>query len=90
MPKTKPDLTVQEQDHVRTVLRACWLRFGGREQLAGLLGIHGGSVKRAVHDGTVTVMMAFKLSRLLETSFDELLAGRYRLPGPCPHCGRDD
>jgi plasmid maintenance system antidote protein VapI len=37
---------------------------------------------------SITPTMAFRVARLANASFDDLLAGQVVPPGTCPHCGR--
>jgi plasmid maintenance system antidote protein VapI len=83
------DLTKEEQEHVRAALRFLAVRFGTMGMMAKALHFQVDTLRHAM-DGkeSVSPTMAFRLARLAAVGVDDLLAGRYPVPGTCPHCGR--
>ena len=89
MSRAKLELTMDEQEHVRVALLAYCARTGTREVVASLVGVHAATLTAVLtRKAPVTAAMTFRVARLLEASIDELIAGRYHPPGPCPYCGR--
>lgn len=82
------DLTLKEQQHVRTALRFLRLRIGGWEPLAKGLGFQWDTVQKvATGMRSVTASMALRVARLADAPVDDLLAGRWLSPRTCRHCG---
>lgn len=82
------DLTDAEQHNVRVALRALRHRFGTWAALADVLRYKPDSVKKATYGGDrITPTIAFRVARLVDAGIDDLLAGKFRLPGQCPTCG---
>jgi hypothetical protein len=84
------DLTIEEQEHVRSALHYLRLRFGGWSPLARVLHfeettlVHVGKGRRGV-----SAPMAFRIARLVKVKIDDLLAGGFPAVGVCPRCGYD-
>lgn len=82
------DLTDAEQRNVRVALRALRYRFKTWAAVADVLRYRPESLKKtAVGADPITPTVAFRVARLVEVGIDDLLAGKYRLPGQCPTCG---
>lgn len=81
------DLTITEQNHVRTALRYLRRRTGAWVIVAEALHLAPDTIEKTVNGRRpVTASMVFRVARLLDASVDDLLAGRF-LPGACPRCG---
>ncbi len=81
------DLTLTEQRHVRTALKALRRRAGAFKPLAEALHFGAETIRKTMYGRQpVTANMAFRVARLAGVPIDDLLAGRY-LPGACPRCG---
>jgi hypothetical protein len=81
------DLTREEQVRVRAALRFLRTRFGGWIPLAETLRFQPRTLTNIVKGRTVTPLLAFRLSRFVNVSLDDLLAGRFPAVGACPYCG---
>lgn len=87
----KPDdLTKPEQENVRTALRGLVLKLGTRERTYKVLRLHEETFRLMMGGAAVTSSMAIRTARVLKTSVDDLLEGRYRPSGRCPYCGRHE
>jgi hypothetical protein len=77
------------QEHVRAAMRFLAVRFGNLGMMAKALRFQRDTLRR-VMDGkqNVSAVMAFRLARTAAVGVDDLLMGRYPVPGMCPHCGR--
>lgn len=84
-----PKLTPAEQANTMAALRFLRTRVGTWRLLAGALGLHACSV-RNIKKGLkgVSLNVAFRVSRLAQVPFDDVVKGRWPAPGMCPHCGR--
>lgn len=81
------DLTITEQQHVRTAMRHLRRRLQGWTPVAHALHLAPYTVQNVVYGKRpVTASVALRVARLLDSSVDDLLAGRF-LPGACPRCG---
>jgi DNA-binding XRE family transcriptional regulator len=84
-----PKLTAEEQTHTLAALRFLHERVGNWRTLAKALGFEKTTmfnVKKGVNE--VSINMAYRVSRLAGVAFDDVVTGRYPVPGTCPHCGR--
>jgi hypothetical protein len=82
------DLTLKEQKAVRVVLRMLRLRVGGWAPLSKALHFEADTLEKVASGRrAVGARMAFIVSRFVDVSMDELLAGKYVPEGTCPHCG---
>jgi hypothetical protein len=85
----KPDLTKEEQEHVRAAVRFLAIKCGTLKLLSAALGGPKGLFGSVGLDRQeMTASIAVRLSRLAQVSVDDMLAGRYPVNGMCPHCGR--
>lgn len=83
-----PDLTAQEQTHVRTALKFLRLRCGTWAVTAKALRLGESTIADVAAGRRVaSALLAFRVARLAKVGVDDLLAGRYPAPGTCPHCG---
>lgn len=81
------DLTLTEQKHVCTALRALRRKLGTWAPVADALHFSPDTVRKVIGGRyPVTASMAFRVARLAGVSVDDLVAGRY-LQGACPRCG---
>lgn len=81
------DLTLTEQNHVRTALRYLRRHIGGWTAVAAALNFTANTVYNVVRGtNAVSATMAFRVARLVGVTVDDLLAGRC-LPDACPRCG---
>jgi hypothetical protein len=82
-------LTTEEQRHTLAALHFLRLRFGTWVLLAKALGFERSTMKnvtKGVND--VSVNMAYRVAKLSGAAFDDVVTGRWPVPGTCPHCGR--
>ena len=87
--RRSPDLTLQDQENVRTALRFPAKRFGGYTALAKAMGAHRETVQRLARNArTVTAGLALRLARVAGVPVEDLLSGAWPKAGACPHCGR--
>ncbi|MGO8993849.1 MAG: transcriptional regulator [Polyangiaceae bacterium] len=85
----RPDLTPEEQAHIRAALRVLRQRLGGYVPLAAALGVNAKSLKDAgAPSGKPGVGLALRASRLAGVPMEDVLSGSWPRPGSCPHCGR--
>lgn len=81
------DLTITEQNHVRTALRYLRRRVGAWASVADALHFAPNTIEKVASGRlSVTASMALRVARLLDTSVEALIEGRF-LPGACPRCG---
>jgi len=81
------DLTAKEQASVRIALRFLRTRCGTWEALWKALRFSKATMRRTIDGGEVSASMAVRVARLAGVGVDDVLTGRYPLPGTCPHCG---
>lgn len=82
------DLTAKEQGNVRVALRVLAARAGNRKALAKVLRYEVNTIRHVLDDKvTVSVNLAFRVSRLAGVTLDDLLAGKYPPAGICRKCG---
>jgi hypothetical protein len=81
------DLTAREQEHARTALRFLRTRTGA-DTLAKALKADKKTLARVINGVTpVSASVAVRVARLAGVGVDDVLTGRYPLPGTCAHCG---
>lgn len=80
------DLTLTEQKHVRTALRYLRRRIGTWAAVSDAVKMAPKSLENVMAGRTITASLALRVARVLDASFDDLLAGHF-LPGACPRCG---
>lgn len=83
-----PDLSPDQQMHVRNALQYARTRFDSWSTLAKLLGMNDtvlGDVRVGKRD--VGVVLTFRLAKILGVGVDALLAETWAEPGMCPRCG---
>ena len=81
-------LTAEEQQNVRAALRFLHIRFGTWQTLAKALRFKRTRLVEATSGReVVSADLVLRVARLVEVPFDDVAAGRYPLPGTCPHCG---
>lgn len=82
------DLTTEEQEHVRRAMQFLRVRCGGWAQVATMLRFKRSTVTDAgLGHGPVSASMAFRVARLAAVTVDDVITGKFPLPGTCPHCG---
>jgi hypothetical protein len=84
-----PRLTPDEQQHTMKALHFLRTRFGTWALLAKALRFERltmRKVKKGIN--RVSVNMAYRAARLAGVPFDDVVTGRWPVPGTCPHCGR--
>ena len=82
------DLTETEQAHVRTALLYLRLKVGTWAPLAKALHMEPESIGKIVTGKrNVTASLALRVARMVEVTFDDLVAGRYLPARTCPRCG---
>jgi hypothetical protein len=84
----EPDLTSQEQAHVRAALQFLRERCGGWAPVAKMLGLKDTSVANVANgQKVVSASVAVRVARMASVGVDELFAGKFPAPGTCPRCG---
>jgi hypothetical protein len=82
------DLTPQEQANVQAAVRFMRARLGVTK-LAEALKTTTKTVKRASSvRGKPSAGLAIRVARLADVPVEDVLAGRWPVPGGCRHCGR--
>lgn len=85
----RPELTAEETTHVRAAIVFLRQRRGGWRQLAEAMGVNEKTLSNTATVGkTISAAMAIRAARVAEVSTDDVLEGRFPLPGACPVCGR--
>jgi len=87
--RSPPPLTVQEQANVRRAIRYLRARLGTWVAVARAVRLKRATVRRLRDGGRVRYYVARNVARLAAVQVDDLKAGRFPLPGTCPHCGRE-
>jgi hypothetical protein len=82
------DLTPAEQENVRVALRFLARRHGDLSKLAKAMRADRTAVQRASGGRAVSAGIALRAARVAGVSVEDVLAGRFPVPGTCPHCGR--
>ena len=84
----KSDLTAEEQKNVIEAIKVMRIRLGNTELLAKALRFKMDSLRAVIHGhDAVSALMVLRVARLIGIGLDDLLAGKYPVPGMCPHCG---
>ena len=86
-PMPRGDLTVEEQEHTRAALRFMRARLGSWDRLAKMLRVGVGPLKH-IAKLPVSAGLAVRAARFAGVPVDDVLSGRFPVPGTCPHCGR--
>jgi hypothetical protein len=82
------DLTTQEQTNIRTALKFLRGRFGTWELVAKALRFGDSTVGNVIHGhNAASVVVAFRIARLVKVPVDDVISGKFPAPGTCPHCG---
>lgn len=82
------ELTEEEQEHVRAVLRVLRVRLGTRRSVERALPLsHDVMLGVAAGRRTVTPMVAFRVARAFDAPIGAVLTGAALPPGTCRHCG---
>lgn len=85
----KSDMTQQEQTNVRSALRFLRNQCGTWAMLGRALKFHGLSLSNAACGHlAVSPTLAFRVARFAQVGVDDVLMGRFPVPGTCPYCGR--
>jgi hypothetical protein len=81
------DLTTKEQGNVRTALLFLRTRTGA-DTLSKVLKADRAYLRRIIagHD-PVSASVAVRVARVAGVGVDDVLTGKYPLPGTCAHCG---
>lgn len=83
-------LTADEQNNVRTALKFLRLRFGTVALVGSALKLRPDMISEMLSGRkSVNAETTLRLARFAQIGLDDLLAGKYPVPGTCPHCGRD-
>jgi hypothetical protein len=81
------DLTPEEQANVRKALRVLRIRIGTNRQLAEAMGANLSTLRSAIRT-KVSGGIAIRAARVAGVPVDDLLTGKWPVPGCCPMCGR--
>jgi hypothetical protein len=88
MKDSASDLTADEQKHVVEALKVLRIRAGNTALLAKALRFKMDSLRGVILGrDAVSPLMVLRVARLIGIGLDDLLAGKYPVPGMCPHCG---
>lgn len=87
-PMPRGDLTADEQANVRAAMRFMRKRSGGWAALAKALRCTDSVLVRVAGGKLVSAGLAVRLARFAGVPVDDVLSGRFPVPGACPHCGR--
>lgn len=82
------DLSAQEQTHVRAALRFVRLRYGGWAPVSKMLRFNETTLSgMATGQRPPSVVLAFRIAKLVKVPVDDVFGGRFPPQGTCPHCG---
>lgn len=81
------DMTPQEIANVRAALRFLQVRCGGWDALGKAIRARGGTLAYQMTKQAPTGGLAIRLARFAGVPVDDVLNGRFPVPGTCPHCG---
>ena len=82
-------LSAAEQENALTAIHFLRERVGSWKLLAKALGFEPYTIRNVKKKlKGVSINMAYCVARLAAVPFDDVVAGRYPVPGTCPHCGR--
>ena len=85
---TTTDLTLVEQERVRNALHYLHVQFRQWKLLAKVMHfdettlIHVANGRRSV-----SVLLAFRIAKIVKMPLEAVLAGKFPEPGACPRCG---
>jgi hypothetical protein len=85
-----PDLTEDEQAHVRCALQALRRRHGSWAAVAAAMGVRGNLLVNVATSRKPSVGVALRAARVAGVAVEDVLAGKWPKPGSCPLCGRPD
>src|SRR5215510_5865132 len=84
------DLSLDEQEHVRVCLRSLRARFGNWSNVERSLPLaHSVLVETMSGRCEVSVVIAFRVAKVLGMSLYDVIAGRGVPDGTCTHCGKE-
>ena len=82
------DLSLVEQEYVRSLIRVLRLRLGNWTSVERALPIsHGMRVDVMAGRYEISTSVAFRVAKAFDVSLHDVLAGRALPPGVCRHCG---
>ena len=83
------DLNAEEQENLRAALRVLVIRYRSWNRLAQAMGVLPRTVQKGSHRcGKPGAGLALRAARVAGTTVEEILAGKWPVPGACPYCGR--
>lgn len=84
------DLSLAEQENVRVCLRALRVRFGNWRNVERSLPVaHSVLVELMSGCCEVSVIVAFRVAKVLNASIYDVIAGKAVPTGTCTHCGKE-
>ncbi len=84
------DLSLAEQENVRVCLRALHARFGNWRNVERSLPVaHSVMVELMSERCEVSVVIAFRVAKVLDASIYDVIAGRAVPAGTCRSCGKE-
>jgi|SRR5580692_12330026 hypothetical protein len=83
-----PDLSQDEQKHVKTALAFLAKRYGTWGDLAKAMGLKRDTVVYAGRKGAATAGVALRAARAARVPLEDVLSGTFPKAGSCPMCGR--
>lgn len=86
------DLSLPEQANVLALLRMLRVKLGGRNWInveRALPIAHSTLAEILAGRLEVSVTLAFRVAKILDTSLHHVLSGEALPPGTCRHCGRN-
>lgn len=84
------DLTLEQQEHVRVCLRALHARFRNWRNVERSLPLaHSGLVEVMSERVEVSVVIAFRVAKVLGASIYDVIAGKALPEGTCRSCGKE-
>lgn len=81
------ELTRQEQENVRAVLRVLKVQHDGLGYVAAKMGITGPSLENLLYGRPIGASTAIRVAKVAGVSVDDVLTGRYPGRLACRHCG---
>jgi hypothetical protein len=83
------DLSLSEQENVRSLIRVLRARFGNWVSVERVLPIsHGVRVDVMAGRHEVSTAIAFRVAKAFDASLYDVIAGTVLPPNACPHCGK--
>lgn len=87
---THRDLSLTEQENVRLCLQSLRARFGDWRAVERSLPLaHSLRVDMMLKRCEVSVTIAFRVAKVLDTSIYAVIAGTALAPDTCHHCGKE-